>query len=968
MLKKQIYLISLLFIILNSGILAQKNYKYETVPNDPLQARIYTLDNGLKVFLTVYKDVPRIQTYISVKVGSKNDPKNTTGLAHYLEHLMFKGTPNFGTLNWEAEKPLLDQIKQWFELYRQEIDESKRAAIYRKIDSISYEASKFAIPNEYDKMMKFIGSQGTNAATSNDYTIYQENIPANQLENWAIVQADRFSQPVLRLFHTELETVYEEKNRSLTNDNRKVNETMMAALYPNNPYGQQTTLGSTEHLKNPSIKNIENFYDTYYVPNNMAVSLSGDFDFDEAIAIIDNYLGKLKAKKVPTYQIPNETPITTPIEKEVVGLEAEFIYVAFRMDIPANSKEIYLLNMVDNILSNGKAGLVDLNLNQQQVVYNASGFPYTLCDNSAYVLYGKPKTGQTLEEVKKLLLQQIELLKNGDFDQTLLESAINNMRLSEMRQLENNSARAMMLARAFQNNIPWSEAAVALTAYDKITKEDIINFAKTHFNQNYVVIYKRQGSPTDNPKVKKPAITPIVINREAQSEFFTALKARKTATIKPVFADFQKDFDLLKINNVDLLYKANTENQTFIFTMRFPCGELNDIYLPLASEYFSYLSSEKQSAEELQKAFYRIACTQSIHCDDEYTDITIRGLSANFEKALSLTMGLLKGAKSDAIALQNLVADELKQRNDAKSSQSAVLGALVSYGEYGAELKKYNLSETELKNIEPQKLISSLQALLKFKPEILYYGNEKPETLIALIKKNYQPLRSYLTPPIAKKFELLPVTENSVIFAPYDAEQSQLVTYSRGDKFNKNIYPLVTMYNQYFGGGMNAIVFQEMREKRSLAYTAQSVYRVPNKADDYYYNFSFIGTQNDKMIDALEAFNDLFNNMPTSQTAFDLAKDGVKTAIATNRITKANILYIYLKNKKLGYDYDYRKDIYNAIDTFTLQDVVRFNNQYIKEKPKKYFILARESSVDFETIEAKFGKITKLSLEDIFGY
>jgi predicted Zn-dependent peptidase len=863
---------------------------------------------------------------------------------------------------------LLDQIKQLFELYRQETDEAKRAAIYRQIDTISYEASKFAIPNEYDKMMKFIGAQGTNAATSNDYTIYQENIPANQLENWAIVQADRFAHPVLRLFHTELETVYEEKNRSLTSDSRKANEVMLAALYPNNPYGQQTTLGSTEHLKNPSIKNIEDFYNTYYVPNNMAVSLSGDFDFDEAIAIIDNYLGKLKAKKVPTYQVPVEAPITTPVEKEVTGLEAEFVYVAFRMDIPANSKEIYLLNMLDNIISNGKAGLIDLNLNQQQVVYTASSFPYTLCDNSAYVLYGKPKTGQTLEEVKALLLKQVELLKAGDFDNTLLESSINNMRLTEMRQLESNSARAMMPARAFQNNIAWADAAVALTAYDKITKEDIINFTKKHFNQNYVVIYKRQGTPTDNPKVKKPAITPIVINREAQSEFFMALKARKSTDISPVFVDFQKDINFLKINNIDLLYKSNTENQTFIFTMRFPSGELNDLYLPLAAEYFDFLSTSKQSAEELQKAFYQLACTQSIRCDDEYTDIIISGLSANFEKALSLTMGLLKGAKPDAAALQNLVADELKQRTDAKSNQNAVLGALTAYGEYGSELKKYNLSETELKSLEPQKLISSLQALLKLQPEILYYGNEKPETLTALIKKHYQPLRSYLTPPPAKKFELLPVTENSVLFAPYDAEQSRLVTYSRGNKFDKSIYPLVTMYNQYFGGGMNAIVFQEMREKRSLAYTAQSVYRTPSKTDDYYYNFSFIGTQNDKMIDALEAFNDLFDNMPASQTAFDLAKEGAKTAIATSRITKANILYTYLRNKKLGYDYDYRKDVYNAINNFTLQDVVGFNQQYIKGKPKTYFILARESAVDFEAVEAKFGKVTKLSLEDIFGY
>ncbi|MDR2868539.1 MAG: insulinase family protein, partial [Bacteroidales bacterium] len=799
MLKRISILFSVLIFALLTTVSAQKQYRYDTVPNDPLHARIYTLDNGLKVFLTVYKDAPRIQTFISVKVGSKNDPKTTTGLAHYLEHLMFKGTPNFGTLNWEAEAPLLNKIEGLFETYRNETDDAVRAAIYHQIDSISYEASKFAIPNEYDKIMKFIGSQGTNAATSNDYTIYQENIPANQLENWAIVQSDRFLNPILRIFHTELETVYEEKNRSLTNDSRRANEAMMAALYPNNAYGQQTTLGSTEHLKNPSIKNIREFYNTYYIPNNMAVSLSGDFQFEEAIAIIDKYLGQLKRKNVPVYEIPAETPITSPVTTDVTGLEAEFVYVAFRMDMPANSKDIYLLNMLDKIMANGKAGLIDLNLNQQQTVFSAYSFPYTLCDNSAYVLYGKPKTGQTPEEVKDLLLKQIELLKKGEFDASLMQSAINNMRLTEMRQLESNTSRAMMLARAFQNNIPWSEAAVALNAYDKITKEDIVRFANQHLNNNYVVVYKRQGTPTDNPKVTKPPITPIVINREAESPFFTALKNNKTRTIQPVFVDFNKEIQFLKFNNIDLLYKSNVENKTFTFTMRFPAGELNEIYLPLATEYFDYLGTDTKDAAALQTAFYQLACNQSISADDEYTDITITGLSENFEQAFALTMDLLKKTKADPQSLQNLVLDELQQREDVKSNQNAVLKALRSYGEYGPDLCKYNLTEEQLKNVTPKTLIDVLQSLLKLQPQILYYGTEKPEIIMSIIKKYYTPMRSYQQPKPAKHFDMLAVTANKVLFAPYDAQQAQIVTYNRGNRFDKQMMPIVNMYNQYFG-------------------------------------------------------------------------------------------------------------------------------------------------------------------------
>ena len=253
---RQIGLTFILLVAISLGSCTSK-YSYETVPNDPLKARIYTLDNGLKVYMTVNKETPRIQTYIAVRVGGKNDPAETTGLAHYFEHLMFKGTTNFGTQNYEIEKPLLDQIEEQFEVYRKTTDSLERKAIYAKIDSISYEASKYAIPNEYDKLMAAIGANGTNAYTSFDVTCYTEDIPSNQIDNWAKIQAERFENCVIRGFHTELETVYEEKNMSLTRDPRKVYEAVLSSLFPHHPYGTQTVLGTQEDLKNPSITNIK---------------------------------------------------------------------------------------------------------------------------------------------------------------------------------------------------------------------------------------------------------------------------------------------------------------------------------------------------------------------------------------------------------------------------------------------------------------------------------------------------------------------------------------------------------------------------------------------------------------------------------------------------------------------------------------------------------------------------------------
>ena len=275
-------------------------YKYETVANDPLGTKMYTLDNGLKVYMSVNKETPRIQTYIAVKVGGKNDPSETTGLAHYFEHLMFKGSQKFGTADYAAEKPLLDEIEALFEVYRNTEDEAERARIYQKIDSVSYLASDYFIPNEYDKLMSVIGAEGTNAYTSTDMTVYVEDIPSNQIENWARIEADRFMNPVIRGFHTELETVYEEKNMSLTRDFRKALEAMDGILFSDHPYGTQTVLGTQEHLKNPSITNIKNYHKTYYVPNNMAICLSGDFDPDKMLAVIEKYFGQM----VPNEDLP----------------------------------------------------------------------------------------------------------------------------------------------------------------------------------------------------------------------------------------------------------------------------------------------------------------------------------------------------------------------------------------------------------------------------------------------------------------------------------------------------------------------------------------------------------------------------------------------------------------------------------------------------------------------------------------
>ena len=480
--------------------------EYVTVPGDMMQTRIYTLDNGLKVYLSVNNEKPRIQTYIAVRTGSKNDPAETTGLAHYLEHLMFKGTKQFGTNNAEAEAPLLAEIELRYEAYRRLTDPEARRQAYHEIDSVSQLAAKYFIPNEYDKLMAAIGAEGTNAYTSNDVTCYTEDIPSNEIENWAKIQSDRFQNMVIRGFHTELEAVYEEYNIGLSSDGRKLYATAYKMLWPNHPYGLQTTIGTQDHLKNPSITNIKNYFNKWYRPNNVAICMAGDLDPDKTIAIIEKYFSSWE----PGADVAQPTfaplpPLTAPKDTTVIGQEAEQVWVGWRAK-QANSLQADTLQLMQRVLSNGRAGLFDLDLNQTMKVQRAAGGCELLRDHGGFLLMGTPKQGQTLEEVRSLMLAEIDKLKRGDFPDNLLPSIINNLKRSHYSLLESNYGRADMFVDAFIDEIDWKQEVESIDRISKITKQELVAFANQFFTEGYVTIFKKQGIDSLQKKIDKPAI------------------------------------------------------------------------------------------------------------------------------------------------------------------------------------------------------------------------------------------------------------------------------------------------------------------------------------------------------------------------------------------------------------------------------------------------------------------------------
>lgn len=966
--KKSIVLLAVAGIVLMCG-LSFCSGKYETVSGDPLGTKIYTLSNGLKVYMSVNKETPRIQTYIAVHSGGKNDPADNTGLAHYLEHIMFKGTDSFGTMDYEAEKPMLEEIRQLFDIYGQTTDPAEREHIYHRIDSISYEASKLAIPNEYDKMMSIIGSEGSNAFTSEDVTCYQENIPANQVENWAKVQSDRFKNMVVRGFHTELEAVYEEKNMGLVSDTRKMLEKMNESLFKKHPYGTQTVIGTQEHLKNPSITAIIKQKNTYYVPNNCAICLSGDFDPDRMVSIIEKYFGDWEPNpELPVFTYEEEDPITEPVVCDIYGQDAEFTTLGWRCPGDKDRRSETGL-IVSDILYNGMAGLLDLNIAQQQKLNGVQCFLNNMVDYSEMLILGMPKEGQSLQEVGEIILEEVAKLRRGDFDDDLLKAAVNNRKLSRMQMLTSNSSRAMEYVNAFISGKSWKEAAGQLDRLEKITKDDVVKWANEYLGEkNYAVVYKHIGTDPDIKKIDAPKITPIVTNRSASSVFLTDIQNSVPEPIEPVFTDYSKDMSVASFKGLEVLYKQNEINDIATLTFVFDKGTAGDPLLQMATSYISYLGTASRSAEDIAKEMYSLACEFSFRAGENSTYFTVSGLSENLEDALEIAEDLLYNAVADEDILQNLIADAIKDRANAKLSQRACNMALSRYITLGPDYIKANtLTNAGLASLKADDLLGALRDLAAKEHKILYYGPESCEDLLETLEENHRIADN--PEPLRKTYPaMLATPESKVFIAPYKARQFNYTQYSnRGEGYDPAQAPYVILFNEYFGGGMNAIVFQEMREARALAYSAGAYLAQPSYLGGTASFRATIASQNDKLRQAVEAFDEIITNTPESDKALEIAKTGILSRIRTNRRTGMNVLYRYLADKELGLEEPVDKLVFETVGSLGMDDLKATHGKWISGRTYVYGIVGDTSDIDIAFLRS-LGPVKVLSLEEIFGY
>jgi predicted Zn-dependent peptidase len=942
--------------------------KWDSVSGDPLHVRITRLSNGLTIMLSENHEVPRIQTFVAVRAGSRNDPAESTGLAHYLEHMLFKGTDRLGALNPAAEKPLLDSISVCYERYRTLSDSARRAALYRRIDSLSGAAARYAVANEYDRLVGAMGARGTNAHTSFEETVYHDDIPSNQLINWLTLQAERFRKPVMRLFHTELEAVYEEKNRHLDDDGSNVWESLLKASFPNHPYGTQSTIGTIAHLKNPSLVNIERFLSRYYVPGNMALIMSGDFRINEVYPLILETLGKLPEAAVPSLP-PSVFP--TSVDTTLIGIfgpDAETTTLAWRF----NGNDVMqddCLSLFAHMLSNGKAGLFDLSLKQTQQVLDIGAEWIPLREAGLLVVQATAKEGQSLESLRRLI--ELELMKavRGGFNQDLMDACVNDLELKEILANEQNWGRANGMMAQFISGKPWSEKANRIKRLRLLRKDKLQAWLGQYWPKGEMVVLKHLGDRTATDKIIKPVITPVATNADLSSAFANDLMKNKPKPIEPVFADYAHDVNLIKANGVPVYYTANVLNDRFTLDWVWSLRKKENPLLSMAFDYLALLGTDSLQPQSLQKALFGLGCTVEMQVGDEVTRITLSGLSKQFNRSLALFEHWMKRVKSDKSVLAELIDRTLKTRADAKLDKQIMLGqAMKGYLQYDVESPFAQvLSNEALGQVKQEELIAAVQNLWGMQHEGWYYGPMSTEELLPILQRQHQVPKTLKPISIDKSVER-DWSSSSVFLVDRDMKQAEVLLVSQAGPFDPTLYPAQTLYQEYFSGGMQSLLFQTLRESKALAYGVSAQTLLPVQPGKQCWNLAYIGTQADKLPEALAGMRSLLDTLIELPALFDNAKAALDLKLRTERVKPSNLNQQWYTLRRLGLNSDPKRMIFDALPKLTFSDLVAFQKRRISGKPLRIGVLGPIKNIDASKAFSSSGTPQNLDLKKLYGY
>ena len=946
------------------------SYQSQAEDLNALKVKEYRLENGLTVWLNEDHSQPKVFGAVVVKAGAKDCPD--TGIAHYFEHMMFKGTDRIGTLDYESEKVLLDSIAMKYDELAMTEDTAARARLQKEINELSIRSSEYVIPNEFNRLINRFGGSGLNAATSYDATIYFNTFSPQYMVQWAEINSERLINPVFRLFQSELETVYEEKNMYGDFIGGQVMDTLMARYFGPHPYAYPI-IGSTKNLKNPRLTEMHKFFEDYYVASNMALILSGDFDAQQVMPILEKAFSRIRSGNAPKQEKVMLPPFngreTMKVKFPIPFIKA--MGLGFR-GVSANHEDQVALNIAVNLLNNSNGtGYLD-KLMVEHKLMGALAINESMNEAGILAVAIMPKLLiQSYSSAEKMVWDEINRVKNGDFS----DEMFNSLKLEQKRQyassLENIDSRATIMMNLFSQGKSWNDYLNEVARIESITKEDVVRVAQKYFSNNYLCVTKSTGKyPKDN--LPKPAFSPVVPrNADASSSYAKQLEKIPEQQVAPRIIDFEKDVKTSKLTPLVTLYTTpNPLNDIFTLNISYGIGALEQPELMQLTNYLQLLGTESLSFEQFRSRLQSIGSTLAFDVTPDAFVMKVTGFDNHIDETMELVGDFIRHAKADDKKLRQIVDDaKVSEKAFFKSGDNVASALLeqVKYGDQSRYLRKLSLSQ--IKKLKGKDMLAIYDKVRSVQCDLHYCGTLPVEKVIGTIRQHLPLERTPVASNSPYYRELKQYDRPTVFFIDMpDMAQSIVYGYVKGDPVDdKASRHASRLFSVYFGGDMSSLMFQEIREFRSFAYRTSGRYQLPNHAHKGTAGSftAMLSTQSDKTLDALGVLDSLIREMPLKPERMEAVKQTLVNRINNDYPPFRNLSEKVASTRMEGFDRDPAEEFLRDIATMDMQDISRFYREQISGRPVVYVIAGNRKHIDMKKL-AKYGTIIKVKKKDIY--
>ncbi len=931
----------------------------------------YKLENGLTVLLWEDHDAPDVTGYVVVRAGAVDEPGEYTGLAHYLEHMLFKGTQRIGALDWDAEKPIYDSIIALYDQYSDATDPKVREQLATQINECSMREAKISSTEDFFNMLDLIGAEGVNAYTSFDLTAYHNSFPAAEMYRWLTIFSDRLINPVFRTFQAELENVFEEYNMYANEPSSQAQKQLMADIYKGSPY-ERDVIGLPEHLKNPRLSRLIEFYNTWYVPNNMALIIVGDFDTEATKPMIEKTFSRLQPKELPAR--PSYPSVKLTGKKHYnLGYTPQVAWVY--QGVKEGDPDQDVLEFVCELLYNGQTGLLD-QVNTKGDVSQAVVFSDARRNDGRVIVMAVPyyDANQQMYESDKqteaIVMKEIDKIKRGEISDELIANVKRMYAQSYKAFNESPASKMNVLVDAFTYGKPVDDFFTTNEKIQALTKEEIIRVAKKYFDADHMTISFDEDTKTPKAKtLPKPNIKPLDPVKNAKTAYAEEFQKLPKGELKQTFNDFN-DVKVSSLGeNVTLHYTPNSKNDIFTLTLRYGVGEHEMPLLPFAAalmENAGIMGSPATEGKDFDQQIAELGGSVSYGCNDSYFYISISGEDENLGKIMNLVnrqllMPYLEQKQLDAVKGSVFVSRLIRQKQTAV--QKAALMQYAMYGKKSSFLDEVPFAD--IWGLGLPKVQSLIAQAREYALDVFYCGTLPQNQLVANL-----PLTEGMKPSNSpfvqdrQKYD-----KPTVLFLPNsNVQQADLYFYINGRPYDIASDVQSDAFNQYMSGGFTGIIMNEIRVKRSMAYSAYGVDATPELPGKDCYFIGYVGTQSDKVNDAISVYMDILSDMPKDSTQLVALKAALKQAAQTAKPSMRAKSQTYEHWQRLGYNDDPAKVNAAAIDALTFNDIEKFYEDNIKGKAVTIVLMGDPKKIDLKAIEKKMGcKVTKLSPAKLFN-